>query len=309
SDVCSSDLGVGDLTKTGTGTLYLGSGAGGGGNGYTGATHLNGGTVLIDNDTALGVGGSLTFDGGTLAANDAGIISGRNMTLNPGGGTIDTQENTFELDGNISGAGSLTVADSMQNGGVLYLTGSNDYSGGTFINGAGVQAGAQDVLGTGPVTMTSQAQAAVLDLNGFNQAIGSLTGDASSLVHMSGGATLTTGGDKTSTQFDGVINGDGSLVKTGNGVFTLTAVSTYTGGTTISGGTMQAGAENVFASASDFRVNEGATLDLNTHQQTIGSLAGAGTVDLNGAQLTTGGNNNPSTTFSGLLADTAAGGS
>jgi autotransporter-associated beta strand protein len=58
------------------------------------------------------------------------------------------------------------------------------------------------------------------------------------------GATLTTGGNNTSTTFSGVIQ-DGAgvtgLTKIGTGTFTLTGANTYTGGTTISAGTLQIG--------------------------------------------------------------------
>ena len=58
------------------------------------------------------------------------------------------------------------------------------------------------------------------------------------------GATLTTGGNNTSTTFSGVIQ-DGAgvtgLTKVGTGTFTLTGANTYTGGTTISAGTLQIG--------------------------------------------------------------------
>src|SRR5262249_448960 len=45
-------------------------------------------------------------------------------------------------------------------------------------------------------------------------------------------------------------------------------------------------------------VNAGGTFDLNSFNQTIGSLAGAGSVTLGAATLTTG-SDNTSTTFSG----------
>ena len=54
------------------------------------------------------------------------------------------------------------------------------------------------------------------------------------------------------------------------------------------------------SSSSTFSVSSGATLDLNSISQTIGSLAGNGNVTLGSATLTTGGND-ASTTFSGTI--------
>ena len=61
---------------------------------------------------------------------------------------------------------------------------------------------------------------------------------------------------------------------------TLSGTSTYPGGTTVNAGTLQAGAANAFAPASAYTMANGATLDLASFNQTIGSLAGAGNVTL-----------------------------
>src|SRR5207244_1093652 len=74
-------------------------------------------------------------------------------------------------------------------------------------------------------------------------------------------------------------------------------------------GTLQAGANNAFAQNSAFTIASGATLRLNNFNETIGSLAGAGTVTNGGAgnrTLTTGGDNT-STVFSGVIQNGAAG--
>ena len=66
---------------------------------------------------------------------------------------------------------------------------------------------------------------------------------------------------------------------------------------------LQAGAANAFAPASAYAIANGATLDLASFNQTIGSLAGAGAVTLGAATLTTG-NDNTNTTFSGGISGT-----
>jgi len=85
----------------------------------------------------------------------------------------------------------------------------------------------------------------------------------------------------------------------------LSGLNTYSGVTNITAGTLQAGAASTFSSASAFTVGTGANLDLNGFNQTIGSLAGAGTVTNNGAiaAILTAGGDNTTTTFSGTLKD------
>jgi fibronectin-binding autotransporter adhesin len=90
------------------------------------------------------------------------------------------------------------------------------------------------------------------------------------------------------------------LTKTGTGTLTLSGASTYSGATNIAAGTLQAGAVNTFSAASAFTVGASATLDLNGFNQTLGSLAGAGTVNVGTNNLTVGGDNT-STAFSGTI--------
>jgi outer membrane autotransporter protein len=142
---------------------------------------------------------------------------------------------------------------------------------------------------------------ATLNLASFDQTIGSLQGLGSVAL---GSATLTTGGDNSSTVFFGGISGTGGLTKTGSGVFTLVGLgNTYAGPTQVNGGTLRAAAVNAFANGSAYTVAGGATLDLNGFNQLIGSLAGAGNVTLGAATLTTG-NDQTSTSFSGVMSGT-----
>ncbi|HKA80054.1 MAG TPA: autotransporter domain-containing protein, partial [Xanthobacteraceae bacterium] len=92
------------------------------------------------------------------------------------------------------------------------------------------------------------------------------------------------------------------LAKTGAGALILSE-SNYSGATAVDGGTLQAARFNALSARSAFTVASGAVLDLADFNQTIGSLAGAGNVALGSATLTTG-NDNTSTTFSGMIAGT-----
>ena len=115
------------------------------------------------------------------------------------------------------------------------------------------------------------------------------------------GGTFDTNGNNAT--LSGAISGPGSLTKIGAGTLMLSGAGTYTGATAVNVGTLQAGAVNAFSPFSAFTIASGATLDLNSFNQTIGSLAGAGGVTLGSAILTTG-NDNTSTVFSGSIVGT-----
>ncbi|MCX5788826.1 MAG: autotransporter domain-containing protein [Elusimicrobia bacterium] len=266
----ASSVGGGVLTLSGVNT-------------YGGGTTLNSGTLAVSGNQNLGASsGGLAFNGGTLRTTSSGFTSSRAVTLNNGGGTLDTDGQTDTLSGVIGGAGRLTVMDSsVLGGGTLLLSVANTYSGGTAINGAGLQSSAAGALGAGAVTMNSAAgRAADLNLNGYNQAIGSLAGDANSTVELSG-AQLTAGADNTNTTFAGVISDGsfaGSLVKNGGGIFTLSGANTYTGPTTINAGALQLGADNALWSGGSLFVSNGGTFDLNGFNQTMAAATNNGTI-------------------------------
>ena len=79
---------------------------------------------------------------------------------------------------------------------------------------------------------------AVLDMQGYSQAIGSLSGGGAVFL---GTGTLTVGGDNTSTTFSGQIFDTGSLVKAGTGTLTLSGPNSYVGPTIVGAGTLALG--------------------------------------------------------------------
>lgn len=281
--------GAGGLTKEGTGTLTLT-----GMNTYMGGTTINDGTVSVGADNNLGdPTGPLTFDGGTLLTT-AGIMSARDVTLNANGGTIDTNGFDSAFSGIFSGTGDLTKAGA----GVLTLSGASTYTGDTFINAGILRLGDSGVLPD--TTMVSVASGATFDLDGFDETIGSLSGVAGSMVTL-GNGTLTTGDATPLTEFAGVISGSGGLTKQGTGIFRLSGVNTYTGPTTINDGTLELAINDALADQTAVTVNMPGNLSLiGTVSDTIGSLAGDGTVMLGTGTLTTGADNT-STLFSGVI--------
>jgi autotransporter-associated beta strand protein len=276
------------LEKTGTGILTL-SGV----NTYSGGTSILAGTLAVSNDQNLGnASGGLSFSGGTLQF--VGPLPGtfgssRAITLNSGGGTIEADRDGI-LSGNISGAGGLTKTGIHE----LGLGGNNTYLGATNVNDGAVTA-----LSSGAFSSASRfniASGASVNLNGFNQTIGSLAGAGIVANYTAASATLTTGADNTSTAFSGAIIDGGSslaLTKVGTGTLILSGMNTYTGATNVNNGVLAGGAANAFSAASATTISSGANVDLGGFAQTINSVTLAGGAlnhgSLTGAVTSTGG--------------------
>lgn len=125
----------------------------------------------------------------------------------------------------------------------------------------------------------------MLDLNNFNQAIGSLAGAGGVTL---GSATLTTGSDGTSTTFSGTMSGTGGLTKIGNGKLTLTGNNSYQGGTALNAGTLAVGSNSALGTAALTFAN-GTTLQAATNGLLLANamtLNGTDTVDTQSNALT-----------------------
>ena len=140
----------------------------------------------------------------------------------------------------------------------------------------------------------------MLELNGTDQQIGSLSGAAGSYVDL-GGATLTVSGGGTTT-FAGTIYGTGGFTYSGGGTLILSGADTHTGTTTVTSGWLQAGATDALSANTAYIVTSGGALEIGG-DQTIASLSGDGGVTGSGT-LTVGGNGT-STTFCGTLGDSS----
>ena len=258
--------------------------------------------ILQIGETSFSIGSMTIADGAVVTSPGVtGIGQGSTLSLGAGGlsGSIITPgiinegqivanfTDTLVLSADISDVGSLTKMGS----GTLVLTGNNTYTGGTTVTGGLINFMAGN-LGTGTITLNGGglqwAAGNTSDISGQLAAIGA------------GGATFDTNGNNVS--FASTLSGTGGLTKAGNGTLTL-AGATYLGVTNVTGGTLQAGAANAFSPTSPVTVASGATLALAGFNQTIASLAGAGSVTLGAGTLTAGGDNS-NTTFSGTISGT-----
>ncbi|MES2924182.1 MAG: autotransporter-associated beta strand repeat-containing protein [Verrucomicrobiota bacterium] len=257
----------------------------------TDLTINNGATVRMDpghisTATAIWqgqIGNTLVINtGGTLDLNDTEGVNNRCKHITGTGGLITNSGTgpalmifanrdaiaTWTWGGNIEdgvngGTVSLTIANG-GNGGfgqTNVLTGTCTYSGPTNITDNTIQAGSATALSPISAYSLSNSSNSRLDLNGFSNTIGSLSGNANSRVLL-GPATLTTGGNDGITSYAGVISGDGSVIKTGLGTQSFTGLNTYTGNTTVSAGGLS-NSQPYLADPSKVTVRDGAILDLN----------------------------------------------
>ncbi|NML04806.1 autotransporter-associated beta strand repeat-containing protein [Sphingomonas sp. G-3-2-10] len=213
--------GTGTVTKVG-GSIGVLSGT----NSYTGGTFVQGGTLSIANSDAVGTGLVTVGPGTTFDLNFA-------------------TDQTFSND--ITGPGSV----SKNGAGIVTLTGTNDYSGGTVINAGGIRVDDLARLGTGPVTANTNAFL-ILDYNG-----------AAPLV--------------LSNPF---LSGDGGFVKEGTGELELGGINGWTGGTAIRAGTLRMASADALGTG-QIRVDAGAVLALgNTFSSpsVSNNISGAGTI-------------------------------
>ena len=104
---------------------------------------INAGTLAVSQDASLGdASGGLSFNGGTLRF-DTAFTTGRTITLNAGGGTIDVEAGPFAgLSGDIGGNGGITKTGA----GILVLSGNNSYGGPTAVNAGTLVAASNSAL-------------------------------------------------------------------------------------------------------------------------------------------------------------------
>lgn len=213
--------GPGSLTKIGDGTLVLTNT-----NTYQGGTAFNGGVVVASSDANLGdTAGPLSFDGGTLQFGASfDLATTRTVTLNEGGGTIDTQTFTTTIGSSIGGTGALTKIGA----GTLGLDAANTYTGDTFLRLGTIAVGDSAALGGGTLQMDegTTLQFSTNGLNVPNNIV--FTGNDDPTIDT--GANFET--------LSGSISGGGALTKIGTGTLDLTGASDYAGGTTIQEGAL-----------------------------------------------------------------------
>lgn len=287
--------GAGALLKNGSGSLTLLVS-----NNLTGGTFINGGTLVITNDNALGTnsmaltlgGGVLQFASGTTNNTRAIMVTANSMINVPSNIVV-------QAGGLISGVGSLMKT----NGGTLVLSGSNSITGALAANGGTLTTIGTNILSAVPVVGNAAGFNGVLNVAGglfqdnnnpanvFNSSlsVGSVAGAAGSMIVSGGTVTipkqLTVGG-------------------AGYGAFNQSGGTTIVGGFIALGGNANGGVFN----------QSGGSISLTNSSATIGYSATTtyGVMNLGGnASFNVGGAGNgvwPGEVGNGMLnvADNAA---
>lgn len=232
--------GVLSLTKSGSGSLRLT-----GSNNYSGGTAVNGGTLRVETDGALGaVPGSfqpanISLSAGGILKNNGGSLTldaNRGITLGSGGGVVEARAGTtVTVPGGVTGPGALTKADT----GTLVLAAGNTFSGAFSATAGTVSIPAGSALGTGtaPITLGNAATLEYTGASDYSTARGltltSVVGGQLNVV--SGAATVTLSGE--------VAGADSIFTKHGAGTFRLNGSATLNGISLVGGVYRQAGGE------------------------------------------------------------------
>jgi len=199
------------------------------------------GPVTVDlggsNALRLGASGMIATSSGSSA------LTIQNGLLMAGGAPNTPGELIFAANSSNATVVSATIADNGTGAvmltkagtGVLSLTGTNTYSGGTNISGGVLSLGSTGALGVGTITFSGGVlQATSANTSDYSASFSSSAGQAYAID--TNGQSVTWAAALTST--------GGSLTKIGNGTLTLSGTNTFAGKTIVSGGTLSVGADN-----------------------------------------------------------------
>ena len=214
---------------------------------------VNGGTIKMSGNAPnywVGRGFTIGAAGATLAvdsgitwnvgsayytAYDLALTNNTSLTLaGAGTGVMDMPViGTGSVTMNGAGTWTLKPQSSTSTG-----IGTNTYTGVTTVNSGTLQAGNVAAFSSSSAVTLANVAGATLALNGNNNTISSLVGGGTTGGNVTlGNATLTMGGDNTSTTFGGAISG-GNIVKVGTGTLTLSGTGSLGGNATLNGGAL-----------------------------------------------------------------------
>ena len=210
-------------------------------NEYTGVTTLNGGVTTVDTldnggaSSSIGAAtksaANLVLNGGTLQYIGGGATIDRSFTLGPSGGGIDSSgaaalnlTNTGAVGLNGAGPHTLVLTGVDPNNDLFALSLTDSVAGATALTKAGL--GTWVLTGTNNYSGVTAIQGGTLQfgVGGATGSIGSgnVTDNGTLILNRTGNVTV-----------GGLISGSGSVSLQGGGTFTLTAKSTYSGGTRV----------------------------------------------------------------------------
>ena len=262
--------------------------------GLTGTITLDEGVVSISGDTSLGnASNPIQFNGGALNLNASSITlaSTRTITLGPNIGSTFTSgnaaANTETIASLLTGTSPYLAFDdgnaatgAISNTFTLTNTGNN-FTAPIFIDGGYTGNGASSptiVSISNDAELGTSTNAVSVTEGGVLQDTGNGVSSTRAMSFTNGGGGIDVTGANTYT-VNGVISGDGNLIKSDTGALVLTGSNTLTGNMIVTGGTLIA--NNTMGSATGtgaLAVTAGATLAGTGASSGSGfSISGTGT--------------------------------
>jgi autotransporter-associated beta strand protein len=248
---------------------------------FTGTVVVNTGLIHAPDNAAFGDTANVirlnaaSGQSAGIVGNGLTLPSTRSIQLTQSGGNSVFRvwsSSTFQVDGQISGAGNLVKTD----GGTAILAGANTFTGTTRVGGGtlqinnalALQNSALNTSAAGVITLSSVTTPTLGGLTGSSNLASVVTTGYSGVTSL----TLNPGTGSANTYSGVVANGAAgmTLVKTGAGTQTLTGANTYTGATTISAGTLEVSGAN---STSAVNINGGTLLLSGSAENRISDAA------------------------------------
>jgi autotransporter-associated beta strand protein len=248
---------------------------------------------------------------GAITRGAAAVTNFNTVVAGPGVASITTTN--AGTNGILGGYATLNGSDwaGLSAGSIVAPTyATDDYSAST--NNTDVTTDQSPAAGTAVNSLRFNTGQATVSLSGANSIT---TGGILVTSAVGGNSTTVTGGTLSTSASDFVViqnnpsgsftlgsslTGTAGLTKAGPGTLILTGTNTNTGAYTVDAGTLQLGVSESINDTSALVVDAGATFDMNGQTETVGSLGGAGSINMS-ANLQTGGNVTAAT-FSGILA-------
>ena len=281
----NSALGSGPVTVTGGGTNKL---------------FLNGG-IAITNAVALGseqpaysdvlrsVSGENVI-GGPFTVYQSSVRTDSGSTLRITNGIAGTSYISFNVNGTVRietrpiCLTNQTVYFGGGSSGTIRLNvGDNVFSGASLWGGVTLLLGLTDALPTNVNLYANNSSGGKLNLNGFDQTIGTLNQNVTNplTVTNSGALSTFTVNQNANTVFAGLLSGNLKLVKKGTGTLTLTNANMFTGGAVVRGGTLRLGMADALPADGAVEV-VGGNYDLGGFTVTNGAVTVSGGEIING---------------------------
>ena len=245
----SNVLTVGNTSGLVVGQTVSGAGISGG---TTITSILNGSQIQISTTDSVANSTVLSFGSLITGINTANVYVGE---LVSGVGIAPGTTITSIGAGSVTLSAAPTTGSGYGNASLTFGT-QSAYAGGTYVDGGTVQAGSRNALSPNSAFVLANTAGAILDLNGFDQVVGGLSGGGASggNVMLTNGATLTVGGGFNASSnnfaanmaslgvwntYAGLLSGTGSLSITGGESLYLTNTSnSYSGFTDILSGAL-----------------------------------------------------------------------